>query len=378
MRSGREETLTALHTAATEIQECDSVESACERTMDAAEEVLEFTLSCILLHEDGWLEPVAVSAGAPEDGVRRMADDQGLAGKTFQTGQSRVVADVTADTDSDPAKASYLSGISVPVGEAGVFQAVAEERDAFDDADVELAELLVDHTARTIDRIRYERELQARKAALERNNERLESFVNTVSHDLRNPLNVATGRLSLARGECDSDHLDDVAAAHERMEALIEDILTLAREGRPVEETETEPVELGELVRAAWDTVATEDATLEVDVGGTLTADRGRLRRLLENLLRNAVEHGGEAVTVTVGAAEGPEGFYVADDGPGVPPGQRDHVFDRGYSAAEDGTGFGLAIVEEIATAHGWTVSVTESEAGGARFTVRPAAGHGE
>jgi signal transduction histidine kinase len=68
----------------------------------------------------------------------------------------------------------------------------------------------------------------------------------------------------------------------------------------------------------------------------------------------------------------------VADDGPGVPPGQRDHVFDRGYSAAEDGTGFGLAIVEEIATAHGWTVSVTESEAGGARFTVRPASGHGE
>jgi signal transduction histidine kinase len=301
-----------------------------------------------------------------------------LAGKTFQTGRSRVVADVTADADSDPAKASYLSGLSVPVGEAGVFQAVAEERDAFDDADIELAELLVGHTARTIDRIRYERELQARKAALERNNERLESFVNTVSHDLRNPLNVATGRLSLARGECDSDHLDDVAAAHERMEALIEDILTLAREGRPVEETETEPVELGELVRAAWDTVATEDATLEVDVGGTLTADRGRLRRLLENLLRNAVEHGGEAVTVTVGAAEGPEGFYVADDGSGVPPGQRDHVFDRGYSAAEDGTGFGLAIVEEIATAHGWTVSVTESEAGGARFTVRPASGHGE
>jgi len=362
MTTGREETLTALHTAATAIQECDSVEAACERTVTAAEDILEFGRSSLLLHEDGWLEPVALSEETPEDGVRRMAADEGLAGKTFQTGRSYVVADVEADDTSEPAKGSYLSGISVPVGEFGVFQAVAERRAAFDDADIELAELLVAHTARTIDRLRFEREL-------ERKNERLEAFLSTVSHDLRNPLNVASGRLALAQSACDCGHLDDVAAAHDRMESLIEDLLTLAREGRPVEETE--PVDLGALTRRCWRTVQTDGARLAVDDEPTVEADRDRLRRLVENLLGNASEHGGDDVLVTVGSLEDGEGFYVADDGPGIPPDRREEVLDRGVSTAHEGTGFGLAIVEEIATAHDWTVSVTESRFGGARVEIR-------
>ena len=89
----------------------------------------------------------------------------------------------------------------------------------------------------------------------------------------------------------------------------------------------------------------------------------------------DAVEHSSTAersdgpVSVTVGAFDG--GFYVADDGPGIPPARRETVFDPGVTTAADGTGFGLAIVREIAEAHGWTVSVTESESGGARFEIR-------
>ena len=63
-------------------------------------------------------------------------------------------------------------------------------------------------------------------------------------------------------------------------------------------------------------------------------------------------------------------GFAVADDGPGIPADDRDRVFESGYTTG-DGTGLGLAIVKTIAEAHGWTVSVTESDAGGARFVVR-------
>jgi signal transduction histidine kinase len=74
-------------------------------------------------------------------------------------------------------------------------------------------------------------------------------------------------------------------------------------------------------------------------------------------------------VTVTVGSLE--EGFYVEDDGPGVPEAEREDVFDAGYTTSDTGTGFGLSIVHEIATAHGWEVSVTESDAGGARFEFR-------
>ncbi|QZX98326.1 sensor histidine kinase [Halobaculum rubrum] len=216
------------------------------------------------------------------------------------------------------------------------------------------------------------RDLEANERKLTRHNEQLERFASVVSHDLRNPLNVAQGRLELAREERDDEHLRTVADAHGRMGALIEDVLTLARQGESIHETE--PVELAPLVERCWRTVASADATLSVETTATVRADPDRLRQLLENLFGNAVDHGGDAVTVTVDTLEnddgGSDGFYVADDGPGVPEADRDSVFEHGYSSDSDGTGFGLAIVAEIAGAHGWEIRVTEGAAGGARFEV--------
>ncbi|MBX0325121.1 PAS domain S-box protein [Halomicroarcula sp. F13] len=199
-------------------------------------------------------------------------------------------------------------------------------------------------------------------------NERLEKFADTVSHDLRNPLTVAQGRLDLARAECDSDYLDGVADAHERMATLIDDLLELTREGNRVNETES--VTLAKIPTDCWQNVATADATLVTAVHQTIHADPNRLKQLLENLFRNAVEHGGTDVTVTVGGLNGKSGFYVADDGTGIPDAERATVFEAGYTTLDDGTGFGLNIVQEIAEAHGWDVQVTDSESGGARFEI--------
>jgi len=364
--TGRERTLKTLHDAATDIQGCATVRAACERTVAAAEQVLDLDMCSVILHDDGWLEPVALSSGAPDDGARRMRPDQGLAGKTFQSGEPTVVDEIRPDDETDPAKESYRSGMSVPIGDAGVFQAVSVEPHAFDGGDVEYVELLVAHTASAIDRIRFERTLQDRQATLQRQNERLEGFVDVVSHDLRNPLSVAVGELERAREEHDSDHLERVAEQHERMGSLIEDLLTLAREGRPVEEFES--VDLASSARACWRHVRTAGVAVEVDTRRTIRADPNRLRQLLENLFRNAVEHGGTGVTVALGDLDG--GFYVEDDGPGIPPDEREAVLEKGYSTSEGGTGFGLAIVREIVDAHDWTVAVTESDAGGARFEI--------
>jgi len=210
-----------------------------------------------------------------------------------------------------------------------------------------------------------ERAEQERSLRAER--DRLESFASVVSHDLRNPLNVASGHLALAREGGDDEHLTAVANALDRMDGLIEDLLTLAQEGEDVGEVDA--VDLGEAVRGCWATVATGDARVDVQVDAAIRADPGRLKQLLENLFRNAIDHGGDGVTVTVGDLE--DGFYVADDGPGIPESERDDVFEAGYSTTEAGTGFGLSIVREIAEAHGWTVTVGESTAGGARFEVR-------
>jgi signal transduction histidine kinase len=209
-------------------------------------------------------------------------------------------------------------------------------------------------------------DLQRQQRALEAKNERLEEFAGVVSHDLRNPLNVASARVALAQSEHDSDHLATAARAHERMEALITDLLALARDGETVDRIES--VTLGELLSACWQTVETGDATLSTRTDRTIMADPDRLRRLFENLLRNAVEHGDRDVTITVGDTEG--GFYVADDGPGIPAETRGRIFESGFSTAADGTGFGLSIVERIVDAHGWEIDVAESDDGGARFEI--------
>ncbi|WP_227134405.1 sensor histidine kinase [Halorubellus salinus] len=401
MESGREETLKTLHAAAMRIQACDTVEAACERTVAAARDVLELEMCSVLLHEDGWLEPLAVSSGAPADGVRRLRATQGLAGRTFQSGESATVDEIRPSDETDPAKEFYQSGLSVPVGDVGVFQAVSAETHAFDDRDVEFAELLVAHAARTIDRIQYERALEERQGTLERQNERLERFVDVVSHDLRNPLSVAIAELELARETCDNEHLDAVAHEHDRMTSLIDDLLSLARDGRPVQDRE--PVAIEALANSCWTHVETPTATLVVDATLTVDADRGRLQQLFENLFRNSVEHsstssqtqsgnsvehsstssqtqsensvehGSTEVTVTVGDLPDDRGFFVADDGPGIPAADRDTVFERGYSTQTSGTGFGLAIAREIVEAHDWDITVTESDAGGARFEIRVA-----
>lgn len=201
---------------------------------------------------------------------------------------------------------------------------------------------------------------------LQRENERLDTFTSVVSHDLRNPLNVATGRLELAQGDCDSEHLDAINDAHERMKTLIEDLLSLARQGEAV--TDPEPVDLSVIVDKCWENVETTGSSLTINGNRTIQADESRLKQVFENLFRNAVEHGGEDVSITIGNLE--TGFYVEDTGSGIPEDAYDEIFEVGYSTVQEGTGYGLGIVREIIEAHGWEVTVTDSDAGGARFEI--------
>ncbi len=203
-----------------------------------------------------------------------------------------------------------------------------------------------------------------REEALRRQNDRLDRFSSIVSHDLRNPLNVAAGRIQLVDEECNSEHIEHVVAALDRMEVLIEDTLTLARDGQTV--AESEPIALGELSRQCWNIVTSETAILEVDTGLVIQGDKDRVRQIIENVFRNAVEHSDTSVTVRIGTLD--DGFFIEDNGPGIPAGEREAVFEPGYSTSDQGTGFGLSIAKEIAEAHGWSVSLTQAESGGARF----------
>ncbi|MFB6120620.1 MAG: sensor histidine kinase [Halobacteriaceae archaeon] len=210
-------------------------------------------------------------------------------------------------------------------------------------------------------------ERKAREREIARQNERLENFTSIVSHDLRNPLNVAQGSLDIVQGDGERDELRLVDNALGRMDTLITEPLELAWSNDGV--GATAPVSLSATAERAWKSVSTADATLQTpDASLELVADGSRLQQPFENLFRNSVEHGPRDVTVTVGETSG--GFYVADDGPGIPPEDRERVFEVGVTTNEDGTGFGLSIVKQIVLGHDWERRVTESDAGGARFEV--------
>lgn len=201
---------------------------------------------------------------------------------------------------------------------------------------------------------------------LEQHKDRLEAFASIVSHDLRNPLNVAEGHMALLREERSDDRLEHVAGALDRMRTLIEDLLALARANETV--TDLEPVDLAELAEACWRNVDTHEASLRLLTTRELTADESRLGQVLENLIRNAIQHGGHDLTVTI--EDVPDGFAVEDTGPGIDSADPDRIFESGYSTETDGTGLGLAIVNTIVDAHGWSISVTNAPDGGARFEI--------
>ena len=192
-------------------------------------------------------------------------------------------------------------------------------------------------------------ELEQREELVQQN-KRLEQFTSVVSHDIRTPLGNAQTAAMLARTTGDEKHFDQVEEAHDRMDALIEDLLTLAREGQTI--AETEPVSITEIASDAFETLCTDADTLDLSATeATVTGDQSRLYQLVENLIRNAVEHSSSPVTLSVGQYS--DGFFISDDGPGIDEDSRKNVFEPGYTTTDDGTGFGLPIVKRIADAHG-------------------------
>ena len=209
-----------------------------------------------------------------------------------------------------------------------------------------------------------------------RSDERIERFTSIVSHELRGPIQTAKSGIALVKAQCDSDYLDNVEETLDQMDELVDNLLEEMKHGETT--AEMEPVDLAAVVEEAWPDRTTATLSVESELP-TVEAERTRLRQLFNNLFRNSIQHGGEGTTVRVGALGGPDtadsddeiGLYIADDGSGIDPDRHEEIFEYGYSGSADGTGFGLAIVSEIVDAFGWTVDVSESDDGGARFELR-------
>ena len=241
------------------------------------------------------------------------------------------------------------------------------------------------------------RELEAATAELRAANDRLreldrlkDEFLSTVSHELRTPLTSIRAFTELIRDEPDmavdqrEEFLDIIVTESERLTRLINQVLDIAKmeSGRMV--WQDAPLDLAEVVReAAASTGGLFDggATLSVRLPGSpapVQGDRDRLFQVVVNLVSNArkfASKGSPRVTVALAPATGGWELSVSDNGPGVPPSQRDLVFDRFHQAGTDGgnptgTGLGLAISRMIVEHHGGRIQVTDAECGGADFRV--------
>lgn len=348
-------------------------EEAATVVIDSLETVFEFDVAGIWLSNESQtrLEPTAITNRGKQlidQQPTYSAETESLSWDAFVNQRMRKIDDMSAHEKRHNPQSPIQSELIVPLGEYGILNIGSETTAAFTAQDATRIEVWADTVTSALARLDQIQQLRARENELQRERDRLDEFASFVSHDLRNPLNMAYLRLELAADDCDSPHLDDVQQALDRMEELTDDLLALAQQGDTIGETES--VHLEQLVSQCWNNTEAGGAKLDIQTDAIIDTDRSRLTSLIENLFANAVDHGGDDVTVTVGTLPHERGFYVADDGPGIPADEREQIFKSGYSTDNGSTGFGLAIVEQIADAHDWDIYVTESQTGGARFDI--------
>lgn len=372
-------TLAALQRTTRQLISAETEGAIGNQLIETAQQVLSLPYAVVLRHrpEENVLRPVAVPkrwGSLDSDLVEYLTFEAGgsLTWTAFESGEAAIYEDITTEPDVGRSKPNVRGTMVLPISEWGVFLIGSKTANAFDETDLDFARVLAASAEAAFERTARETTIREREAELARQNRRLEQFASVVSHDLRNPLTIARGRLDLAI-DGNSGQLERVNDALERIESIIDDVLQLAREDTA---TDIKCVDLAACTREAWALVETDGVRLSIEENETIRADRSRLQRVFENLFRNAVEHGStteERMTVRVGPFDG--GFFVDDDGEGIPPDEREAVFTYGHSGG-DGSGLGLAIVAQIVEAHGWQVSVTDSAAGGTRFEIRTEPSH--
>jgi len=218
---------------------------------------------------------------------------------------------------------------------------------------------------------------------LERARARERDFVADASHELRSPIAAIRQHAEVALGhpELPTD-LPRVALAESvRMQALIDDLLLLARTDAHAPALRRVPVDLDDLALAEATRLRGIDAGAVVDTQDVSVAriegDPAALARVLTNLGDNAIRHARSRVAIAVSQRDGSAEIHVDDDGPGIPAADRLRLFERfvrlddARARPEGGSGLGLAIVAEVVAAHGGTAVIGDSPLGGARVTLR-------
>ncbi|MFP4625600.1 MAG: sensor histidine kinase [Natronomonas sp.] len=254
--------------------------------------------------------------------------------------------------------------------------------------DVDMDSPRTDEIGRLYDSIREMRDslkerldlLEERETKLERSNEKLEHFAYVASHDLQEPLRMVSSYMDLIQLELD-DELDDeteeyiefAADGAERMKAMIDGLLAYSRV--QTRASPFEPVDTEDVVETTLSDLQLriDDGDASVSVGSLpdVVADPNQLGQVFQNLIKNAIDHGGNGVEIDITGTtkEDATEFAVSDSGPGIPPDRRDDVFDIFDTGVDsDGTGIGLAVVQEIVERHEGEIWMSSTVGDGTTF----------
>ena len=329
----------------------------------------------------------SVTSGMIDAPEGPLADEFGLIERAYREDETIVVVDPVdgpwgwqfPGSDADSASTSggmapYQSLLCVPLDPTGVLVATADQPNAFDRETRRTAEELGSLIEDALEEIPAASE--SGTATPDPDPDCLETAASTLTHEMMDKLMIANNRLEAARANPEPEHFDRVATVHDRIESFVEEMARYLRAGERVPDPER--IDLGTVAERAWNVVETPGIALRRPDDLVIVADERMVSDLLENLLRNCAKHGfagdrsgadGERI-VRVGRLGAASGFYIEDNGRGIDPEHSEAVFESGVTTAADGSGYGLSICRDVATAHGWKIDSAEGDEGGARFEI--------
>ncbi|MFP4142339.1 MAG: PAS domain S-box protein [Thermoplasmata archaeon] len=358
--------LEKLNEISAKFQTYGSKEDLFSFAIDAAEYVLDFDICAINAPEGDFMKAVTTSSNFPKDASSRakpLPIDNSLAGRTYLEKRSFLINDKDENEDINPTRDDFESGISVPIGKYGVFQAVSSEVAHFDEEDLKMAQLLTNHVSEALNRI----EVQQR-----------EDFLHSLlRHDLGNMIQIIQGYVQLVEDQVDGETLEMIKRsekATKNAQELIEKVRTL-RDVINEDVTGTLDVSsvLDTIISDYEDILERENIELECDKKEMEVRGGPLLEELFSNILENSIKHSRcDQIRISCEVGEEEIVVKIEDDGKGISDEDKDRLFERGYKSGEEsGSGLGLYLVKEIAESYGGNVEIKDSELGGARFDVR-------
>ena len=361
------EKIEKLHEISAELETCKSMNDVYEHTVKVAERILEFEICAINAPEGDLMKAMAISSEFPDGASsvdKPLPIDDSLAGRTYREKKSFLVKDKSENEDVNPTFDEFRSGISVPIGDYAVFQAVSTSSGDFDEEDLRMTELLMDHVSEAVKRVEVK--------------EREDFLHSLLRHDVGNKNQLIKGYLELAREQDPSDEVKNFIDKAEHVAGDSIEIIEKVRKLRKIErDEEIEQMNLSSVIDKAISEKSNQLQEKDIDIkreGCDCKIKGGQLlEELFSNLIENSIQHADCDKIKVSSRTEGDKCVVtVEDDGVGISEELKKKIFEKGFKEGENaGTGLGLYMVKEIAESYGGSVDVNESEIGGVRFIVR-------